>query len=106
MYNLIFKNTATLEVDGFSPEPHFWLTCGDWEEFAEVIDLLTEENLQSLQVTKNDTIICQYKNCFLSGTQTIHEGDGMTAHFYLSGQPVGQIDPDFKEAYDIILGVQ
>lgn len=102
---IILADASVITVDSITLEPHLAVSCPDRGAFLSIWDRLTPQNLDHVEVYRDDAFVAAFDACELIGTQTIIKYDGsMIAHFYLSGDPAPKIDPAFEQAYAIITG--
>lgn len=102
---IVLNDNSEIEVQSITFEPHFVINCENRDRFIEVWDKLTDDNLANIKVYNGETLTAGFSFCRLFGTQTVHNYDGsLTAHFYLEGQAVESVDPEYKEAYNALVG--
>lgn len=102
---LIFADGSTLDVSQMTFEPHFVVEVPNRDALLAVWDKMTSENLSFIEVVQTGSCIAAYTGCELTGVQAIINPDGsMLGHFYMTGLPQTHIDPDYKDAYEIVTG--
>lgn len=102
---IILADGSVITAESVTLEPHFVIQCPDRQAFLAVWDQLTPDNLIQLDVFNGDNRIAGFTDCELIGTQTVNSYDGsLTAHFYLTGVPAVQTDPEYETAYHIMTG--
>lgn len=102
---IILADASVIATDSVSLEPHLTVRCPDRAAFLSIWDRLTPQNLDRIEIYKDDAFVAAFTACELIGTQTVNNYDGsMIAHFYLAGEPAPKSDPAYEEAYAIITG--
>lgn len=102
---IILADASVVNADSVTLEPHLAIKCPDRGAFLSIWDRLTPQNLDHIEIYKNDAFVAAFNACELIGTQTIINYDGgMIAHFYLAGEPAPKTDPAYEQAYAIITG--
>lgn len=102
---IILADASVINADSVTLEPHLAIKCPGRDAFLSVWDRLTPQNLDHIEIYKNDAFVAAFTACELIGTQTVNNYDGsMIAHFYLAGEPAPKGDPAYEEAYAIITG--
>lgn len=102
---VILDSGAVIDATSVTLEPHFTVAADNRAAFLSVWDELTDEALKSVSIYSNDKLLARFTDCELAGTQTVHSYDGsMVGHFYLTGLPAAQSDPEFEEAYKVLAG--
>lgn len=104
---LILADGTVIECDSITLEPHCAISCPNRAAFLSVWDSLTPENLDRIQIVKGDAVVAVFRACDLIGTQTVNDISGsMIAHFYFDGEAIESVDPEYKEAYNLITGTE
>lgn len=102
---IILNDASAITVDSVTLEPHLAVSCPDRAAFLSIWDRLTPQNLDHVEIYKDDAFVAAFNACELIGTQTVNNYDGsMIAHFYLAGEPAPKSAPAFEQAYAIITG--
>lgn len=102
---IILADASVVNADSVTLEPHLAIKCPDRAAFLSIWDRLTPQNLDRVEVYKDDAFVAAFTACELIGTQTVNNYDGsMIAHFYMTGEPAPKTDPAYEQAYAIITG--
>lgn len=103
---VILDTGAVIDATSVTLEPHFTVAAENRAAFLLVWDELTDEALKSVSIySQDDKLLARFTDRELAGTQTVHSYDGsMVGHFYLSGLPAAQTDPEYEEAYKVLAG--
>lgn len=104
MYSIYLKDGTEIQATEFSMEPHIVLTVADIDEFTSIYKSMNEENLENIQVYKDRVRVVGFNYCSIIGSQTVTTADGLTVHYYLTGEIEESVDPDYKTAYGIMTG--
>lgn len=105
MLNLILNDGTAIELAEACIPQHYVISCADVQEFRDIEDLLTPENISEVKVERDGTVIQDIVRSELAGTQTTHNSDGsVTGHIYLSGGEFVSDDAEYTMAGRILLG--
>lgn len=105
MLNLILNDGTAIELTEAGIPQHYVISCADIQEFRDVEDLLTPENISEIKVERDGTVVQDIVRSELAGTQTARNSDGsVTGHIYLSGGEFINDDAEYTMAGRILLG--
>lgn len=106
--NMILKDGTTIPIVDGSYTGAVVLIVPDRQSLMDIWDQLTPDNMQELQITRDDgTVIHTLHGAVVDSQQSVTNPDGtLTVHFYLSETVTGDIptDAEYVQAAKIMLG--
>lgn len=102
---MILQDGTEVDIVEFTLPIHAVILCATKEEALAKWELLTQQNLTSVQIQADGETVFAFQYAGLSGVQYILNADGtITAHFYMDGERLPSVDAEYAAAARILLG--